>query len=130
MANISPPTNRASKWVRWTARGIGSIAAAFWLIIALLYAFVDPQPLTQESMVMVGLMAVSLSSVLVAWWREGLGGMLLLICAIAQSVFAYIASGHHRGLAMSISGGPFLLAGILFLISWRRSRSRVRGIAQ
>jgi hypothetical protein len=61
-------------------------------------------------------------SVLIAWWRDGLGGTLVVVCAIAHSTFAAIASGHHHGLAVLISGGPFLLVGILFLASWWRSR--------
>ena len=59
----------------------------------------------------------------IAWWREWIGGVVLVICAIAHSTFACFAAGHNHAFAMLISGGPYLLTGILFLWSWRKSRS-------
>ena len=76
--------------------------------------------------IMAGLIITSVLGVLIAWWREGIGGTILVICAVAHSTFAYIVAGHNKGLAMLISGGPFLLIGILFLASgWRSRRPRI-----
>lgn len=61
--------------------------------------------------------------------------LLVFVCAlsfatltdrgIAHSTFAFFAAGHNKALAVVISGGPFLLAGILFLVFWRSAaRSR------
>jgi len=74
---------------------------------------------------MTGLIPASALSVLITWRQEEIGGTLLLICAIAHSTFEYFASGHNQGLAMLISGGPFLLVGILFLASWWRTTNTV-----
>lgn len=68
-----------------------------------------------------GLIVASALGVLIAWWQEGIGGTIIVICAIAHSTFATIASGHNKGFAMLITGGPLLVAGILFLASWWRS---------
>ena len=108
--------------MHWIARGIGSLVAALWLFTGITYDIVEPHPWTLEDMVMAGLIITSTLGVLIAWWREGIGGMIVVICAVAHSVFACVVSGHNKVLAMLVSGGPFLLIGILFLASWWRSR--------
>ena len=60
--------------------------------------------------------------VIIAWSREKIGGTVVLIGAIALSTFGYITAGFNKLFAMLVAGGPFLVAGILFLTSWRRSR--------
>ena len=123
MANANNAGDQATKWMRWLARGIGSLVGAFWLFVGIASAIIESRPWTLEDAIMTGLIVASALSVLIAWWREGVGGAVVIICAVAHSTFAYIASGHNRGLAMLISGGPFMLAGILFLASWWRSRA-------
>lgn len=113
---------RQGRWLRWIARGTGSLVAGFWLFIAAVGAIRGSEPWTLESGILTGLIIVSAVSVAIGWWREGLGGVLLLIVAVVYSTFAYLASGHNRGLAMSISGGPFLVVGLLFLASWWKRR--------
>jgi hypothetical protein len=100
--------------------------AGFWLLIGVLHAVVGSDPWTWESAVMVVLMVSSALGVLIAWWREGLGGFLVLTCGVAHSTFAYISSGHNKALAVLISGGPFLLTGILFLVSGRALQDSAR----
>jgi hypothetical protein len=110
------------QWIRWIARGTGALVAGFWLIIGILLGIIGSEPWTTESFIMATLVIASALSVLVAWWREGLGGIMVLACAIAHSAFAYIASGHNRAFAILISGGPFFVVGILFFLSSQRDR--------
>ncbi|MBE9472911.1 MAG: hypothetical protein IMY75_12490 [Chloroflexi bacterium] len=124
MVSVSNNGDRATKWMRWIARGIGSLVVAFWLFMGIAYDIVESRPWTLEDMIMAGLITTSALGVLIAWWREGIGGIILVICAAAHSTFAYIVAGHNKGLAMLISGGPFLLIGSLFLAVWWRSRHR------
>ncbi len=124
MVSVSNNGDRATKWMRWIARGVGSLAVAFWLFMGIAYDIVESRPWTLEDMIMAGLITTSALGVLIAWWREGIGGTILVICAAAHSTFAYIVAGHNKGLAMLISGGPFLLIGTLFLAVWWRSRHR------
>ena len=122
MTSAENTGGQAAKWLRWIARGTGSFVAGFWLFVGIVAAIVESRPLTLEGVIMVRLIISSALSVLIAWWREGVGGAIVVVCAIAHSTFAYVASGHNEGLAMLISGGPFLLVGILFLASWWKSR--------
>jgi hypothetical protein len=114
--------DRAGNWLRWAARGVGSLVAGYWLFIALAYAIGGHEPRSAESLTMTGLIVSSTAGTLIAWWRARIGGIVLLVIAVAHSVFALIASGHHRGVAVLIAGGPFLLAGLLFLASWWKTR--------
>jgi hypothetical protein len=108
--------DRATKWIRWIARGVGSLAAGFWLFVGLIHviaavtAVAEREPWTWESTVLAGLIVASALGALIAWWREGIGGTIIVICAIAHSTFATIASGHNKGFAMVITGGPLLVA--------------------
>ena len=88
------------------------------------HAVFDPVSWTFEGLMITGLTATALLGILIAWWREGLGGAVLVTVAVAHSTFAYFAAGRNKPLAMLISGGPFLVTGILFLVSWRRGMPR------
>ena len=124
MANVNHTGDRAMKWMRWIARGVGSSVVALWLFMGIAYDIVESRPWTLEDAIMAGLVITSALGVLIAWWREGIGGTILVICAAAHSTFAYVVAGHNKGFAMLISGGPFLLIGSLFLAVWWRLRHR------
>lgn len=75
--------------------------------------FFEPPAWTFEDRMMAGLITGSLLSLLIAWRHEAIGGMLLLVCGVAHSTFACFAAGRNIALAMAISGGPFLVLGVL-----------------
>jgi hypothetical protein len=76
---------------------------------------------------MAGLIVVSALAVLIAWRWAGIGGLLVILSGVAHSAFALIASGRNRGIAMLISGGPFIVIGALFLLSARERGGFERG---
>lgn len=108
--------------IRRLARILGSIVVGFWLLITVMSGFEDGWRLNQEGAILLALILVSAVAFIIAWRREKLGGILLLIAGLAHCVFAYFAAGRNKALAISVSGVPFLLIGILFLWSWSRSR--------
>jgi len=122
MHSVGNTSDRPTKWLRRMARGTGSLVAGFWLFLSIVGAINESEPWTLESRILVGLIIASAGSVAVGWWREGVGGVLLVAVAVAHSTFAYFAAGHNKGLAMAISGGPLLVVGLLFLASWWRRR--------
>jgi len=73
---------------------------------------------------MAALISASTVGILIAWWREGIGGLILVVCGLSHGVFAYFAAGHNKALAVLISCVPFLLVGMLFLLIWRRMSFR------
>jgi hypothetical protein len=116
-----PTGDATAKWLRWLARGIGSTVAGLWLFIGVLHGVGDSEPWTLESTVIALLIAASALGVLIGWWREAIGGAALVIVAITFSAFAWVTAGHSKGFAMLISGGPFLVVGVMFLASWWRT---------
>jgi hypothetical protein len=113
---------RAARWSCRLARLWGTLVAAFWLFLGALIQIGGAEPWTTESAVLAVLLVAAALGVVVAWWRPGLGGATLVAVAVAHAIFAYLAAGHSKAFAMLISGGPFLVAGVLFLLCWHRSR--------
>ena len=109
-------------WLRWIARGLGTLVAGFWVFIGILEAIFGSDPWTVESTVLAALIVAAAVAVTVAWWREGIGGSLLLLVGVAYGVFAFVTAGHNKLFAGAITGVPVLLVGLLFLGSWWRNR--------
>jgi hypothetical protein len=114
--------DRGVKILRWLARGIGTLIASFWLFIVIVSIFTESTAMDIESIIMTILIFSSIVGVTVAWFRELEGGIILLIVALAHSVFAMIVAWRNKGFAMLISGGPFFVIGSLFIATWWRSR--------
>jgi hypothetical protein len=108
--------------LRWIARGLGTLVAGFWVLIGVLEAIAGSDPWTAESNVLATLIVAAALAVAAAWWREGIGGFLILLVGAAHFVFAFVAAGHNKLFAVAITGVPFLLVGTLFLASWLLSR--------
>ena len=121
MAEENNSYEMVTKRIRRIARVLGSLAAAYWLFMAIGYGITSPDPLTGEGAMMAALITTSVIGVIVAWWREGTGGTILVVDAIAYGIFAFFAAGRNKGFAVSITAGPWLLIGSLFIASWRRS---------
>jgi hypothetical protein len=116
-----------TRWPRWAARTLGTLFAGFWLLIGIVSGLAEEAPLDWESLVLGVLIIDAAVSVAVAWRWELIGGAAVVASGVAHSVFAVVASGRRHGLAVLISGVPFLISGGLFLWSWWRSRGSSAG---
>ena len=66
MAAVRGAGDRATKWIRWLAHGIGSLAAAWWLfigIVEVVWPHTPEAPL--EGALLAGLMGVAILGALV-----------------------------------------------------------------
>jgi hypothetical protein len=123
MRSISRPKNRTARIIIWIARILGSVAGAFWALSLIASTILEiGTPVTIgvmiEGFILGGLVAVILAGVIIAWWNEKTGGIIITAAAAALCIFSYIDAGHNKIFAMLISGFPFLISGILFLIGW------------
>ena len=102
---------------------IGIIIGTFW-IMSLIASSIDEfgTPVPIEGFILAGLITINVAGVIIAWWKEKIGGIIIVAAAVSLCTFSYIAAGHNKILAMLFSGFPFLISGILFLISWWRSK--------
>ena len=96
--------NWAARWVRWIARLVGALVAAFWLFSGIVSVVVGPQePWSIESTMMVIFILTLTVGVIVAWWRAGIGGTVLTVCGVAFGIFGYVSAGHNKGFAVRAS---------------------------
>jgi heme/copper-type cytochrome/quinol oxidase subunit 2 len=118
--NLGNTGDKLTSQLRDAARTIGSMIAVVWLLAGIGYAILDPWTFTSE-LVIAFLFFLALS-VGIAWWKEGIGGIMLVVLSVAFSIFACVAATHNRALAAFLSGVPFLIDGILFLVTWQRTK--------
>ncbi len=114
----------ARRWLRRAARLTGGVAAGFW-VLALVGSLIAEESVGEadarsESVAIVVLVLLNVVGVAVAFRRERLGGALVVATGTAFSLFALASAGHNHALAMLVSGGPFLVSGLLFLAASRR----------
>jgi hypothetical protein len=111
---------------RWLARGVSTVAVSLWLLIFLdilaCDALVGFICLDWEMFLLAGIVTFSFLSVILAWRREGMGGMVMILWGLVFSGIAYVTSRPHQVYSMLMSGVPFLIAGLLFLVSWQSGR--------
>ncbi len=58
----------------------------------------------------------------IGWWRENIGGTILLIAGLGMLSAILILLPPHDYLVSLIFCLPFLLSGILYLVYWKRSK--------
>jgi hypothetical protein len=115
--------------VRWLARTISALAAVFWLLILLdiiacdvLVGFVC---MNWEIALRIGLVVLSIFSVIIAWRWEWVGGIVMIFWGIAFCIIAIVTSSSQRGISILVSGVPFVVAGLLFLASsWGQGHTK------
>ena len=120
---------RLAKRMRWAARIIGLTTAGFLLISLIAGAIVeaaeDWEPITIAGILLAVLAAMALAGCIVSWWRERLASILLILTAVGMGIHIGIYAGRNHFLVWLMLGLPYLIAGVLFLASWRSSRKTV-----
>jgi hypothetical protein len=74
-----------------------------------------------EAVGIVVLVAVNAVAVGLGWWRPRFGGRLGVVGGSAFVVFALLTAGRNHLPAASVSGLPFLVAGLLVLLGSGRA---------
>lgn len=115
--------------LRWTARVISTLAVSFWLLILLdivaCEVLIGYVCITWETALLFFFVAVSFLVLILSWRWEGFGGLIMTIWGIVFSIIAAMSDGSYRAVSILVSGVPFLIAGILFLISWQLSQRKI-----
>ena len=115
-----------AKRMRWAARVIGLVAAAF-LLAMLIGASIgellaeESEPITIEGVSLVVLAVIALAGCIISWQRQRLAGTVLILAAIGLGIHIGFFAGRNHFLAWSMVGLPYLVAGVLLLISLRLS---------
>ncbi|KPK94324.1 MAG: hypothetical protein AMJ88_04090 [Anaerolineae bacterium SM23_ 63] len=111
---------RKTMWIRWFARGTGSFFA-----ISYVYLGITTGP-TSPSLSEIAVVLSLVLGVLIAWWREGLGGLILVLAAavlfLIMNFVVAVENPDQRSTLLQVFVVPYLVPGVLFLICWLRSR--------
>ena len=94
---------------------IGEILQEGWTVIT-------EATLTDPGVLLGIIGVVALAGYILSWWRERLAGILLVSTAAALGAHIGVFAGRNQILVWLVLGLPFLVAGVLFLYSWRLSR--------
>ncbi|MBL7166154.1 MAG: hypothetical protein ISS55_06700 [Dehalococcoidales bacterium] len=119
--------HRLAKRMKWAARIIGLVMAGLFLVVLIGEAageFLDEGKETIETAgILLGvLLGLALLGTIVSWWRERLASMLLAAASVGLGIHIAVYAGRNHFFAWLMVGLPYLVAGILFLISSRLSR--------
>lgn len=121
-------SNPSAVILRWIARGISLVI----LVVALLITFISPGESGASATELVapiewtalGIYALSVIGLLVAWKWERLGALLALLGVIMHDVLFYIYKGFQPAYLVGnlVVAMIFLLPACLFVIDWWMSR--------
>ena len=124
MTKISKKTDYDTWYIQCYARGISTFFISFWVLLVIGYAtsatsYQAPSH-THERMAFWAFLLVTLVSVIIAWWREEIGGLMLTIVGLVAIIVFMLTNKPEAYWLTLVTGAPFLVSGILYLKCWRR----------
>ena len=119
--------HRLARRMKWAARIIGLIMGGLFLVVLIGEAageFLDEgREAIETAGILLGVLAgLALLGTIVSWWRLRLAGILLAVASLGLGIHIAVYAGRNHFLAWLMIGLPYLVAGVLFLISSRLSR--------
>jgi uncharacterized membrane protein HdeD (DUF308 family) len=118
-ATLKSGRPRAARILRIIAKVIGILVAVFFLVMV--FGNVE-SIITSEGLFIIIPLVIAIGAFVYAWWRELLGGFLLLVGYLLLSFSPSIHSffykpepGFYDG--MFYFAAPFLVSGVLFIIA-------------
>jgi len=125
MTNLNEQGKRKINWFRIFARIIGTVVGAFYFLVFIVGTIFPEEPVKfdLEFVILLVLISIAILGIIIAWWRERVGGIITIIAAIAIMIFAFLSPSPYplslleKFRTMLVVGGPPLLTGILFLLS-------------
>jgi hypothetical protein len=132
MTNNNQQYVQGRNWFRIFARIIAGIVIVgmFSFLLAIIMELTSSLVISDTEIIFIFCYAAVLVGVIIAWRREKIGGILLILYAITFFLYGYFTGRYGFSLSLLpelldefLIGGPILLAGILFLLSdWKSKR--------
>jgi hypothetical protein len=133
MTEVQDAKERRVKWLRYAARILGVLWALFYTLVGWSWYSMYWYDYFRFTMALIFLVVafVAWVSIAIAWRWEGIGGVLLLVEGLLISLLSLWPLTHEPGALVALAvlvalAMPPLIIGILFLVSWRKSRTPAR----
>ena len=127
----------STKVLYWTARILCILAILFVSLFALDSVSSERTFWQNATALLMSLIPsfVLLAALIIAWKWEKTGGIILTIIGLALSIFVFILNykRNHFSVANSLKNAlilaiPFVLAGVLFILSHYRKKKELSGV--
>lgn len=107
-------------WLKSLGLGVSTAVAGFWLVIGI-GGLIEGEVASARATMLTVLYLDAAVSAGVAWWRQGLGGLLLLGSGMILSGVTVLVPGgaHDHGPTLLTGGVPLAVSGLLLLIAQR-----------
>jgi len=99
--------------LRWLARGLGTLASAFFLFFVFGQSLGKPDSTPSTPFFLLGL---AIAGILLAWRWERVGGSVAIVASVALGLVVYSSGPADPMLGALFYALPFLIPGVLFLI--------------
>ena len=118
--------SKSTRTICWIARILGSILAVYFVFTTVANLIMDFKTWDFVAYIFFAFTIIFAIGVIIAWFKEKIGGIILVAFAMAGSIFSIIAGLNIPDFDMMdfiiLAGIPFLIIGILFLVYWWKSR--------
>jgi len=127
----------STKVLYWTARILCILAILFVSLFALDSVSSERTFWQNSTALLMSLIPsfVLLAALIIAWKWEKTGGIILTIIGLALSIFVFVLNYKRNQFSVAISlknalmlAIPFVLAGILFILSHYRKKKELSGV--
>ena len=120
--------NKSSRVIRWVARILGTILAVYLVLTTIANLIMDFKAWDFIPYVYFAFFIVFAIGVIIAWFKEKIGGIILIAGAVAGSIFSIVVGLKNPDFDLLdfiiLAGLPFLIVGILFLVYWLKSKKQ------
>lgn len=117
---------------RWAARLLGFVGVI--LIISFMvgegFPMIKAAKSSYDLLFLLTLFTFSTFAYIVGWIIEVVGGSLLTLAGLAIAFYISVSEVFSEAAYVFLLAVPFLLPGILFLLSWRYEMIRMRKVTQ
>src|SRR4030043_1545359 len=110
--------NKSTRVIRWVARILGTILAVYLVFTTIASLIMNSIAWDFAAYVYFAFFIIFAIGVIIAWFKEKIGGIILIAGAVAGSIFSIIAGLNIPDFDLMdfiiLAGIPFLIIGILF----------------
>ena len=119
-------TNNQYAGIRWTARVIGTLLVLLTLLIVIGEMIDSYHRNGKKVLETINILQIitfifwflGLMGLILAWWKEGTGGILSFICTVIFLILVKVYANVHPEARFTVILFIFLIPSVLFIIYW------------